>query len=1093
MRKMLTLAAFSLNFISLLNASTALDITTAFSQAKLQTANFQNNTTGPVDINILTNIVTILNPGEEKVINAAGENGFFILNQDKSKKVKKVLLHNLDRKVAYKKITQKHIIHLEGGESHTTTVSLPSSINGASLADANQAYLNWSIDNGQFSVFVSGEDNLSILSLDLGVNSTPMNKVILDCAEFKTLEEQFESLGGELIKIDTSSMAGYVYNPCIINYNEKIYMTFRVQEGRNNHSSNSNIYFAEISSQFKVIKSYPLIEGTKRNADARLSTYASKLFISYVHDFYKSDYSFSNYHPNVHTSFFNPNETIQHTIKPDIENNCTFDARQKNWLFFEKSNKFYIIDNIDPLSLWDATNSIERPTKILVKDKKLNNWCFGEPRASTNPIFIEEIGKWLVLFHSCLTNSDNIRSYFNGALLFDDDFDITHYTMLPIISSTSQYSRGLSYPLNAIIPYGCIRNKNDLVVSFGVNDAISVIGRFSLNKILNALNPVKNNILFNLNNKQSVYPNVSFNIVTSKALQGEQGVVACYDRALKGIKLGSSNENEIISKGKENIDIVLSFHGERIHDLIPNNYSYLITSVIMNNFYPYNRDDVKFRANLQLGSNSYLKGVSKYGILNKFLLAHPRTNFTPLNIDNLSIFFCGGAWDSRYPNLLNIMDNKPYFNWYGHPTHGIPERNSYRGFSSIPAQTIKKHGIALLLHAKANIENSEPASKIFEAAAGSAVIISDKLTFITEEFGDAVFYIDQNDPEEKIAQDIDGYYHWIITHPIEAQAMAKKAHSIFVERFTLEDQLTRLISFHQESLPLDGESILLPRAPFKVRSSINKKFFDQAINMLLPTSLSIEASDYNNFKPVFFVKYLKKDSVFPDVPEYMVRTSKITEIMENMAGSSCVAHALDYAPLIAKKMELELGSGFYFSGVETLNYSDVSFSWDGNKFKIYFNINSYEEKYATQKSKDPLSSSLADAPIKYFRNVDFIEGFSRLEDWGVWTESNQCKIRIIMSSLELNKKYEISFKMSSYTPKKDSCVDLQLLVNNVVVNQSRFTKDSNMQTLSVFYTKEVEKDLVINFLLNGISSPFENNENMDYRRLGVSIRDIIIK
>ena len=40
---------------------------------------------------------------------------------------------------------------------------------------------------------------------------------------------------------------------------------------------------------------------------------------------------------------------------------------------------------------------------------------------------------------------------------------------------------------NTILPYGCIRDNDDLILSFGINDSRAAIGRLPLNRVMELL------------------------------------------------------------------------------------------------------------------------------------------------------------------------------------------------------------------------------------------------------------------------------------------------------------------------------------------------------------------------------------------------------------------------------------------------------------------------------------------------------------------------------------------------------------------------------------------------------------------------------
>ena len=100
--------------------------------------------------------------------------------------------------------------------------------------------------------------------------------------------------------------------------------------------------------------------------------------------------------------------------------------------------------------------------------------------------------------------------------------------------------------------------------------------------------------------------------------------------------------------------------------------------------------------------------------------------------------------------------------------------------------------LPLVLHSHEHIKGGVPTSRIFEAAAASAVIICDHHPFVEKEFGDAVLYIDPNQDPEAVFKQIDDHMKWVHANPDEAMALARRSHAIFMERFTLENELLKI-------------------------------------------------------------------------------------------------------------------------------------------------------------------------------------------------------------------------------------------------------------------------------------------------------------
>jgi hypothetical protein len=180
---------------------------------------------------------------------------------------------------------------------------------------------------------------------------------------------------------------------------------------------------------------------------------------------------------------------------------------------------------------------------------------------------------------------------------------------------------------------------------------------------------------------------------------------------------------------------------------------------------------------------------------------YPTVQLTYYNpVSNPTVFYSGGKYfgnprseDSKYIDLWNKLDKTDYFNVFGQ-SKAWRNYNSYKGY--IPAdgesyvKEINKHGICLILHSGLHLKEGTPSGRIFEAAAAAAVIISDRNSFVVKEFGNSVLYVDLEGKD--LFEQIDNHVTWIKEHPLEAQNMARLAHAIFVEKFTMEQQLSAL-------------------------------------------------------------------------------------------------------------------------------------------------------------------------------------------------------------------------------------------------------------------------------------------------------------
>jgi len=185
----------------------------------------------------------------------------------------------------------------------------------------------------------------------------------------------------------------------------------------------------------------------------------------------------------------------------------------------------------------------------------------------------------------------------------------------------------------------------------------------------------------------------------------------------------------------------------------------------------------------------------------------PRNEYCPVHPNK--IFYCGFQWDERrngqeYRKLFSLLDQKGCFVVYGPPSRWRCAVHSLKGilpFDGVSiSRAIREAGIALVLHSPCHLKIGTPAARIFEAVSSGAVVICDRHPFVLKEFGDSVLYIDEEQKGEELFRQVYSHYEWILSHPGEAEEMARRAHEIFLEKFTLEDQMLLLANLHEEVL-----------------------------------------------------------------------------------------------------------------------------------------------------------------------------------------------------------------------------------------------------------------------------------------------------
>lgn len=186
-----------------------------------------------------------------------------------------------------------------------------------------------------------------------------------------------------------------------------------------------------------------------------------------------------------------------------------------------------------------------------------------------------------------------------------------------------------------------------------------------------------------------------------------------------------------------------------------------------------------------------------------FLPTAPWTEFTAPDLNDPALFYAGVHWDgNRHRKLIKGLCAVLPVVLYGDPSKLARFGSAYKGKIPFDGATIfdriRNAGIALCLHRDEHLKHDLPSMRMFESAAGCAVIITENSKFAKCNFGDSVLYIDQEASDaEKIIQ-IRNHFEWVRSHTAEALELASKSHAIFNERYSLEKLLGRLPSFLEQ-------------------------------------------------------------------------------------------------------------------------------------------------------------------------------------------------------------------------------------------------------------------------------------------------------
>lgn len=335
--------------------------------------------------------------------------------------------------------------------------------------------------------YYTGNDIISLKGKKININNNIIDKNIkfFNFLNFGNINQQLELYGGKFYSLNITKLGfDKIFNPSIIQYNNKLFMTFRVDISILSRKT----YFCEVDNNFNIISSYDIFNNDnniKIYEDSRLFIYKNNLYINFIQ--YHS-YNYNFFRVNFANIFPGNKINNKNIYTPDIDNNNKKISLQKNWLFFEKNNEIHIIYSLDPMMIVykNESNDFIKWKKII---KKIGiSWDYGEIRSSTIPIFIKKYNRYISFFHSHLKTKDSYREYFIGVFLFDHEYTITNYTKQPLIISTRDIDIKKSYFSKCILPYGCIEVNDKLILTVGVNDCESGIIEIQTDKLFEMLN-----------------------------------------------------------------------------------------------------------------------------------------------------------------------------------------------------------------------------------------------------------------------------------------------------------------------------------------------------------------------------------------------------------------------------------------------------------------------------------------------------------------------------------------------------------------------------------------------------------------------------
>lgn len=361
------------------------------------------------------------------------------------------------------------------------------------------------------------ERNMTIRMPALTLSSNPRNTDEVTLFKIQHLISLQDSAVEEIFYL------GPFVNPAIFWLNNSMYMTSSRYIGKNNPRRNITIYELtyppkEAPCTFQLpVGAYKCIRTRKVNVslplgqDPRPTLLNGHIRLTFGNHF---SYRLMQHMREAYVDLFlHPNHTWTYDnftfgLHPPIDS----EIDEKNWTPFVYQDEILYVQYLNPFTVVmpDMNNITVIENRTIIGTQFISEfqpvalpWRYGEIRGGTNAIFIsnyheEQVGVYLLFFHSSENIGNPYRTYFMGALIFSSKppFHILAITRYPLVPFAELYEGrwlcstafcGIDY---VVFPTGIVRDGDHILVSMGRQDQEGWLVKMSLSKLLDNMETV---------------------------------------------------------------------------------------------------------------------------------------------------------------------------------------------------------------------------------------------------------------------------------------------------------------------------------------------------------------------------------------------------------------------------------------------------------------------------------------------------------------------------------------------------------------------------------------------------------------------------
>lgn len=197
--------------------------------------------------------------------------------------------------------------------------------------------------------------------------------------------------------------------------------------------------------------------------------------------------------------------------------------------------------------------------------------------------------------------------------------------------------------------------------------------------------------------------------------------------------------------------------------------------------------------------------LAKEYVSGTFFPSCQKTEFFSCRFDDAHLAVLGTNWDgNRFEPLFRSLAESGQASFFGpgrswdHVGPAYAGEVAFDGKSVLPI--LRQCGVTLALHRTEHLIDAAPNMRLFEGVAAGTAVITEDQGFAREAFGDTLLYVDPTLPPQYLAEQILSHVAHVRSQPQVASERARAAHAIFLERYSLEQQLIGLREIYSQHL-----------------------------------------------------------------------------------------------------------------------------------------------------------------------------------------------------------------------------------------------------------------------------------------------------